>query len=50
VNGVNGKRASAKLYGDFITEASQRLVDAFDHSLDKPETLVKLTPFSAVSG
>jgi len=30
------------LYGDFITEASQRLADAFDHSLDKPETLVKL--------
>jgi hypothetical protein len=30
------------LYGDFITEASQRVADAFDHSLDKPETLVKL--------
>jgi hypothetical protein len=30
------------LYGDFITEASQRFADAFDHSLDKPETLVKL--------
>jgi hypothetical protein len=30
------------LNGDFITEASQRLADAFDHSLDKPETLVKL--------
>ena len=30
------------LYGDFITEASQRLADAFDHSLDKTETLVKL--------
>src|SRR5437899_10497665 len=30
------------LYGDFITEASQRLADAFDHSLDSPETLVKL--------
>ena len=30
------------LYGDFITEASQRLADAFDHSLDKPETVVKL--------
>ena len=30
------------LYGDFITEASQRLADAFDHSLDKPDTLVKL--------
>jgi hypothetical protein len=30
------------LYGDFITEASQQLASAFDHSLDKPETLVKL--------
>jgi hypothetical protein len=30
------------LYGDFITEASQRVADAFDHSLEKPETLVKL--------
>jgi len=35
-----GKREM--LYGDFITEASQRVADAFDHSLDKPETLVKL--------
>jgi hypothetical protein len=30
------------LYGEFITEASQQLANAFDHSLDKPETLVKL--------
>ena len=30
------------LYGDFITEASPLVADAFDHSLDKPETLVKL--------
>jgi len=30
------------LYGDFITEASHLVADAFDHSLDKPETLVKL--------
>ena len=30
------------LYGDFITEASQQLANAFDHSLDSPETLVKL--------
>ena len=30
------------LYGDFITEAPQRLANAFDHSLDSPETLVKL--------
>jgi hypothetical protein len=30
------------LYGDFITEASHLVADAFDHALDKPETLVKL--------
>ena len=30
------------LYGDFITEASHLVADAFDHSLDKPETLVRL--------
>ena len=30
------------LYGDFITEASRLIADAFDHSLDTPETLVKL--------
>src|SRR5260370_17399416 len=30
------------LYGDFITEALQQLANAFDHSLEKPETLVKL--------
>ena len=35
-------RKRETLYGDFITEASQRLADAFDHSLDKPDTLVKL--------
>src|SRR6266550_7264406 len=35
-------RKRETLYGDFITEASQRLADAFDHSLDKPATLVKL--------
>src|SRR6266550_628272 len=35
-------RKRETLYGAFITEASQRLADAFDHSLDKPETLVKL--------
>jgi hypothetical protein len=35
-------RKRETLDGDFITEASQRLADAFDHSLDKPETLVKL--------
>ena len=35
-------RKRETLYGDFITEASQRLADAFDHSLDKLDTLVKL--------
>ena len=35
-------RKRETLYGDFITEASRLVGDAFDHSLDKPETLVKL--------
>jgi len=35
-------RKRETLYGEFITEASQQLPNAFDHSLDKPETLVKL--------
>jgi hypothetical protein len=35
-------RKRETLYGDFIMEASQRLANAFDHSLDSPETLVKL--------
>ena len=35
-------RKRETLYGDFITEASHLVADAFDHSLDKPETLVKL--------
>jgi hypothetical protein len=35
-------RKRETLYGDFITEASQQLANAFDHSLDKPETVVKL--------
>ena len=35
-------RKRETLYGDFITEASRLMADAFDHSLDKPETLVKL--------
>jgi hypothetical protein len=30
------------LYGDFITEASRLTVDGFSHSLEKPETFVKL--------
>jgi hypothetical protein len=28
------------LYGEFITEASRLVADAFDHTLDNPETLV----------
>ena len=35
-------RKRETLYGDFITEASHLVADAFDHSLDQPETLVKL--------
>ena len=35
-------RKRETLYGDFITEGSHLVADAFDHSLDKPETLVKL--------
>jgi hypothetical protein len=35
-------RKRETLYGDFITEASHLIADAIDHSLDKPETLVKL--------
>lgn len=30
------------LYGEFITEASRLIVDAAGHSLEKPETFVKL--------
>ena len=35
-------RKRETLYGEFITEAARLLSDAFDHTLDKPETLVKL--------
>jgi hypothetical protein len=35
-------RKRETLYGDFITEASHLIADSLDHSLDKPETLVKL--------
>ena len=35
-------RKRETLYGDFITEASHLIADAFDHSLDQPKTLVKL--------
>ena len=40
-------RKRETLYGDFITETSQRLANAFDYSLDSPETLVK---FGAILG
>jgi hypothetical protein len=35
-------RKRETLYGEFITEGARLLSDAFDHTLDKPETLVKL--------
>ncbi|HEV2714979.1 MAG TPA: hypothetical protein VGU64_06905 [Terriglobales bacterium] len=35
-------RKRETLYGEFITEAARLLSDAFDHTLDEPETLVKL--------
>jgi hypothetical protein len=35
-------RRRETLYGDFINEASHLIADAFDHSLDNPETLVRL--------
>ena len=41
--GKSETRKRETLYGEFIMEASQQLANAFDHSLDKPETLVKLS-------
>jgi hypothetical protein len=35
-------RERQALYGEFITEASRLIVDALSHSLEKPETMVKL--------
>jgi hypothetical protein len=35
-------RHSEMLYGEFITEASRLAVEAFSHSLERPETFVKL--------
>ena len=35
-------RRRETLYGDFINEASRLIADAFDHTLDNPETVVKL--------
>src|SRR5262245_52813318 len=39
---VERLREMETLYGDFITEAARLVVEALDHSLDRPETLVKL--------
>ena len=33
-------RMRQELYGEFITECARLLVDAFQHSLEKPETFV----------
>ncbi len=35
-------RERESLYGEFITEASRLAVEALSHSLEKPETFVKL--------
>ena len=35
-------RHSETLYGEFITEASRLAVEAFSHSLERPDTFVKL--------
>src|SRR5271165_519674 len=35
-------RERQALYGEFITEASRLTVEAFSHSLEKPDTFVKL--------
>lgn len=35
-------RGREALYGEFISEASRLTVDAYSHSLEKPETFVKL--------
>ena len=40
---MEGKlRDRESLYGEFITEASRLTVEALSHSLEQPETLVKL--------
>ena len=36
------RRDRESLYGEFITEASRLTVEALCHSLEQPETLVKL--------
>ena len=35
-------RSRETLYGDFIAECSRLLIDAFQHTLEKPETFVTL--------
>ena len=35
-------RMREMLYGEFITECSKLIVDAYTHRLDKPETLIPL--------
>jgi hypothetical protein len=35
-------RHSETLYGEFITEASRLAMEAFSHSLERPDTFVKL--------
>src|SRR5271154_293259 len=35
-------RDRVSLYGEFVTEASRLTVEALSHSLEQPETLVKL--------
>ena len=35
-------RVREALYGEFITEASRLTIDALSHSLEKPDTFVKL--------
>jgi hypothetical protein len=35
-------RHNETLYGEFITEASRLAVEAFSHSLERPDTFVKL--------
>jgi hypothetical protein len=35
-------RRSETLYGEFITEASHLAMDAFSHSLERPDTFVKI--------
>ena len=38
------------LYGEFISECSERAIDSFERTLDKPETLLSITSYSIASG